>query len=104
MTGVKTRKVAIVWRGDRRARHTAGGADSRFRAIFAALAAEGLAPEPAIYAEDFTGEVRTQLLGVASAVAFVDPVSAGARRQSLDAMLRDVAAHNVLFSAHPDVV
>lgn len=104
MTGVQARRIAIVWRGDRQARDTATGADSRLKAIFSALATEGLVPEPAVYHEDFADEVRAQLLGTAAALVFVDPVSGGTRRHALDALLRDVAANNVLVSAHPDVI
>ena len=71
MTGVPTPRVAIVWRGDRQARDAATGAGSRFKAIFTALATEGLAPEPAVYDESFANEVREQLLGVAAVLVFV---------------------------------
>lgn len=98
------RRVAVVWRGDRQARATATGAGSRLKAIFAALAAEGLSPEPAVYGEDFADEVKAQLAGVAAALVFVDPVSGGARRETLDALLREVALRDVLVSAHPDVI
>ncbi len=104
MSDAQTRRIAVVWRGDRQARDTATGADSRLRAIFTALRAENLTPEPAVYHEDFADEVRAQLLAVAAVLVFVDPVSNGARRQALDALLRDVAANNVLVSAHPDII
>lgn len=97
-------KVAIVWRGDRRARTTATGESSRLRAIFAALAAAGFAPEPAVYDEGFAEDVRAQLLSAAAVLVFVDPLSGGARRYALDALLREVAAAGVLVSAHPDVI
>jgi hypothetical protein len=97
-------KVAIVWRGDKRARDTATGESSRLKAIFAALADAGFAPEPAVYDESFADLLRDQLLAVDAVLVFVDPVSAGARRTALDALLRMVAARGVFVSAHPDVI
>lgn len=97
-------KVAIVWRGDWQARDTTTGESSRLKAIFAALTAEGFAPEPAVYDESFAGEVRAQLLGVAAALVFVDPLANGRRRYALDDLLREVADAGVLVSAHPDVI
>lgn len=97
-------KIAIVWRGDRQARETATAENSRLKSIFAALTAAGFAPEPAVYNEDFADEVRAQLLGAAAVLVFVDPLSTGARRYALDALLREVAAAGVLVSAHPDVI
>lgn len=104
MSGDGPRRVAIVWRGDRAARDAATGEDSRLRAIFAALADEGFAPEPAVYSEAFADEVRDQLLGVEAALVFVDPVSGGARRRGLDALLRGAADLGVFVSGHPDVL
>src|SRR5262249_38778679 len=60
--------------------------------------------EPAVYADDMVDEVRTQLLGVAGVLVWVDPISDGRTRAVLDPMLREVAARGVWVSAHPDVI
>ena len=97
-------KIAIVWRGDREARSTATPENTRLRAIFAALAAEGFAPEPAVFAEEVVDEVRAQLLGAKGVLVFVDPLSNGRTRDVLDPLLREVAARGVWVSAHPDTI
>src|SRR4051812_18188247 len=97
-------KVAVVWRGDAQARAEAQPETSRLKAIFEALERQGIAAEPAVWSEDLTGEVRTQLLGMDGVLVWVDPISTatGERRGVLDALLREVAAKGVLVSAHPD--
>jgi hypothetical protein len=97
-------KIAIVWRGDREARSTATPENTRLKAIFAALSAEGFAPEPAVFAEEFADEVREQLLAAKGVLVFVDPLSNGRARDVLDPLLREVAARGVWVSAHPDTI
>lgn len=97
-------RVAVVWRGDVQARAAVSAESSRLTAIFAALEAEGLAPEPAVYGEDCEAEFRAQLLDVDAALVWVDPVSNGLRRQGLDAILREACLAGVLVSGHPDVI
>jgi len=97
-------KVAIVWRGPARERGRVRLADTRFAAIAHALADAGFSPEPCIYDEPAGAEVRSQLLGAAAALVFVNPLQDGRRRYELDAILRDVAHAGVRVSAHPDVV
>lgn len=97
-------KVAVVWRGDREMRVQARGETSRLKAIFEALARQGLQAEPAVYSEAFAEEVRDQLLGMDGVLVWVDPISAGARRDALDDLLREVAASGVFVSTHPRVI
>ena len=97
-------QVALVWRGEARERGKVRLVDSRFAAIAHALAQAGLQPEACIYAEEAESAVRAQLLGVAAALVFVNPLQDGRRRYGLDAVLREVAAAGVQVSAHPDVV
>ncbi len=97
-------RVALLWRGDREARAAATPENSRLRAVFEALAAAGVAAEPAVYSEEAIGEVRDQLLGMNGVLVWVDPISGGQDRSRLDALLRDVSAHGVWVSAHPDVI
>ncbi|MBJ7410234.1 MAG: Cj0069 family protein [Phenylobacterium sp.] len=104
MISTHPRRIAVVWRGDRHERETLSGERSRLRAIFEALSAEGLAPEPAIYSEEFASDVREQLLAADAVLVWVNPVASGARRHALDDLLREAAGAGVLVSAHPDVI
>jgi len=45
----KSFKVAILWRGDRKARQAATPQNNRFHRIFEELAAVGIHAEPAVY-------------------------------------------------------
>jgi len=96
-------RVAILWRGDREARRQATAENSRFHQVFAALTAIGIQADPAVYAEEMTDEVRTQLLTVDGVLVWVDPLSDGRSRRELDVLLREVAARGVWVSTHPDV-
>jgi hypothetical protein len=96
--------LAILYPGDRAARDRADPQASRFAALFDAFAAAGVAAQPAIYHDDFVGEVRAQLLGVRGVLVWHNPIESGRTRAVLDAMLRDVAAQGVFVSAHPDTV
>src|SRR5512143_3077409 len=97
--------VAVLWRGDRQARDAARPETSRLKAIFEALERRGMAAQPAVWSEELTGEVRTQLMGVDGVLVWVDPISTatGQRRGALDDLLREVAAAGVFVSTHPDV-
>ncbi|MEO8113622.1 MAG: Cj0069 family protein [Phenylobacterium sp.] len=95
-------RVAVVWRGDRPAR--AAASPGRFKAVFEALARRGIAAEPAVFCEAVAGEVRDQLLAVDGVLVWVDPLSAGLTRRTLDPLLREAADAGVVVSAHPDVI
>jgi hypothetical protein len=97
-------RVAILWRGDAAARQSATPANNRFHAVFAALAAAGIAAEPAVYDEQFADDVREQLLRVDGVLVWVDPIHGGLTRAVLDPMLREVASRGPWVSAHPDVI
>jgi hypothetical protein len=97
-------KVAIVWRGDARARREARLVDSRFATLAHALAEAGLAPEACVYHEAAGQAVKAQLVGCAAALVFVNPLQDGLRRGALDAILREAAAAGVLVSGDPDVI
>ena len=104
MADVKPYKIAIVWRGDRTARRAATPQNNRFRRVFEELAALGIDAEPAVFDEDFAGEMREQLLAADGVLVWVDPLDEGKTRTVLDAILRDVAARGPWVSAHPDVI
>ena len=96
--------VALLYPGDRAARDRANPAESRFVALFDALAAAGIHAEPAIYHDDFADEVREQLSLVALVLVWHNPIESGRRRDRLDAMLQEVAAAGVVVSSHPDTI
>ena len=97
-------RVALLWRGDRQARLNTRPEESRQRAIFEALARRGIQAEPAVYSEDMAGDVRDQLLQMDGVLVWVDPISGGQRRDTLDELLREVSSAGVFVSAHPDVI
>jgi hypothetical protein len=103
MADTKPYRIAILWRGDREAREAATPQNNRFHRIFEELMALGIHAEPAVYDEDFAGEVRAQLLAVDGVLVWVDPLHGGKTRIALDSMLRDVASRGPWVSAHPDV-
>jgi hypothetical protein len=104
VASVKQYRIAVLWRGDRDARQTATPQNNRFYRVFEELAALGIHAEPAIFDEDFAGEVREQLLAVDGVLVWVDPIHGGKTRSVLDAMLRDLASRGPWVSAHPDVI
>ncbi|MBY5714585.1 Cj0069 family protein [Rhizobium leguminosarum] len=97
-------RIAIVWRGDRQARRAATPQNNRFRRIFEELAAVGLAPEPAVFDEEFADEVLEQLRAVDAVLVWVNPLDNGKTRKILDPLLRQVAQAGRFVSAHPDVI
>src|SRR5262252_5167041 len=99
----KSFKVAILWRGDRKARQTATPQNNRFHRIFEELAAVGIYAEPAVYDEEFADEEREQLLNTDGALVWVDPIHQGKTRDALDSLLHWVASRGPWVSAHPDV-
>ena len=104
MTANSQDRVALVWRGDQDARTQASAKTGRLAPVFEALAAEGVAAEPAVYYEEASAEVRAQLLEMDGVLVWVDPISDGRDRTQLDPLLREVAAAGVRVSAHPDVI
>lgn len=97
-------RIALLYPGDRAARERANPAASRFAALFEAFAAAGVVAEPAVWHDDFAGEVARQLRGVQAVLAWCNPIEDGRRRDRLDAVLRDAAGHGVFVSAHPEAV
>jgi hypothetical protein len=97
-------RCALLYPGDRAMRERADPAESRFAALFDALAAAGVNAEPAVYHDDFADEVEVQLQGCACVLVWCNPIEQGRRRDRLDAMLRRVAARGVGVSAHPDAI
>jgi hypothetical protein len=97
-------RVAIVWRGDRETRRTATPQNNRYHRIFEELQTVGLAPEPAVFDEEFAGEFLAQLFQVDAVLVWVNPLDDGKTRTVLDRLLRKVAETGRFVSAHPGVV
>src|SRR6516165_5981566 len=97
-------RIAILWRGDEAERRSASPETSRFKAVFAALADVGVDAEPVVYEDDVVDTVRAQLATFEGVLVWVNPIHEGRKRANLDALLREVAAHGVWVSAHPDVI
>lgn len=97
-------RVALLYPGDRAARERSDPAQSRFTALFEALAAAGVHAEPAVYHDDFSDEVAQQLRRVDAVLVWCNPIEGGRRRDRLDALLRDAASAGVFVSAHPDTI
>jgi hypothetical protein len=97
-------RIALLYPGDREARLRSSPEESRFAPLFNAIEQLGGQPEPAIYHDEFCDEVRSQLLNAHAVLVWVNPIEGEHDRSVLDAMLRDVAAHGVFVSTHPDVI
>ena len=105
MSNARPYRVAILWRGDRAARQSTTSQNNRFHRVFEELAAVGIEAEPAVFDEEFVGEVHEQLLDADGVLVWVDPLHQGVKtRTALDPLLRRVAAHGPLVSAHPDTI
>jgi rhodanese-related sulfurtransferase len=96
--------LALLYPGDRAMRERADPSESRFAALFAACADAGIRAEPAVYHDDFAGEVAAQLRRVDAVLVWCNPIEGGRRRDRLDALLREVADAGVFVSAHPDTI
>jgi len=96
-------KLALVWRGDPETRRQATPKNNRWHKIFAALAAQNIHAEPAVYCEELADELRAQLLQVDGVLVWVNPIQDGRQRFELDAMLREIASRGIWVSTHPDV-
>jgi hypothetical protein len=101
MTSDSKPRIALLWRGERQAPGAPPAPNNRLLPIFEALAAEGVAAEPAPYSEEAVDDMRAQLLRVDGVLVWVDPLSAGLDRSQLDPLLREVAVAGVWVSAHP---
>jgi hypothetical protein len=97
-------QIGILWRGDEAERRSAEPETSRFKAIFAALANLGVIAVPIVYEDDVADAVRAQLAVLEGVLVWVNPIHEGRNRTKLDALLRQIAAHGVWVSSHPDVI
>ncbi len=96
--------VAVVFRGDADLRRSATPANTRLAPVFTALAQGGLSAVPAVYSDEWAGEVRDQLLAARGVLVWVDPVAGDGDRSVLDGILREVSDAGVWVAAHPEVI
>lgn len=97
-------RVAILWRGNEEERRSASAENSRFKAVFAALADVGIQAKPVVYEDDSINAVRAELEMLDGILVWVNPIHDGRNRAQLDALLREVATKGTWVSAHPDVI
>jgi hypothetical protein len=90
-------------RGDR-----ADPVDARTKVVLGPLSRAledlGATTELIIYADDARDEVREQLRSLDGVLVWINPIHDGANRAGVDALLREIAAHGIWVSAHPDVI
>ena len=96
--------VALLYPGDRAMRDRSDPAESRFAALFEAFSRAGVAAVPAVYNDAFAGEVESQMRDCALVLVWCNPIEDGRRRDQLDALLRRVADHGTVVSAHPETI
>src|SRR5947208_2991749 len=97
-------RVALLSPGDREARNSSTLEEHRLHGVAEALRQIGVAPELAVYADEFVDEVRDQLRRVNGVLVWVNPIEQGRDRSVLDAMLQQVADEGVFVSAHPRAI
>ncbi|MFO1328091.1 MAG: Cj0069 family protein [Rubrivivax sp.] len=97
-------RIALLYPGDRAMRERADPAESRFAALFQALADAGVQAEPAVWHDDFADEVQAQLARLDGVLVWCNPIEGGRRRDRLDALLRTLAAQGLAVSTHPDTI
>ena len=97
-------RIAILYPGNYRDRTDATTENNRFADLFHAFANKGIHAEPAVYHDDFSADVRHQLMQVDAVLVWVNPIQDGRNRSVLDAMLREIAAAGIFVSAHPDII
>ena len=102
-TNIKGR-VAILYPGDQEIRKNATPDNNRLAPMFRALADVGLQAEPVVYHDDFSEEVRPQLMAADAVLVWMNPIQDGHDRSILDPMLREVAAAGIFVSTHPDII
>jgi hypothetical protein len=99
-----TMKLALLWPRDAPKWNAATPREYRLNRVFEELAALGIEPVAALYADDVVDQVRAQLFACDGVLVWVDPLFAGQNRTLLDALLREIASKGVWVSAHPDVI
>jgi hypothetical protein len=101
---MKVGRVALLWRADSQTVIATAPEDTRLRHLFAALKAAGIEAEASIFSEETVDTVRTQLESCDGVLAWVNPLSNGKTRATLDGLLRELDSRGVWVSAHPETI
>lgn len=94
--------MALVRRGDPAAPPAPLTRD--FSRLFEELAARNIEARLVLYSDDRAGALRDELLTFDGVVVWVNPVAEEGDRSTLDPLLRDLSAHGVWVSTHPDII
>jgi len=98
-------KVALLWRGDPDAViERPSPQNNRLYPLFNAFADLNVLAEPVVYSDEAVQNVYGRLLHFDGVLVWVDPITEGQDRSTLDSMLKDISAQGVWVSAHPDVI
>lgn len=97
-------RIGLLYPGDAAQRRRSDPHESRFGALFEALAAAGLPARPVVYADDWADQLLDELRGLRLLLVWHNPIEQGRPRTRLDALLRELAEAGVQVSAHPDAV
>ena len=100
----KTNRVALMWRGNPRTPDMPTHYEARLQPVSDALCRAGFSPEGVVYFDEQSTFVRERLVACAAVLVWINPLADGHDRSVVDEVLRDVAAHGVWVSAHPDVI
>lgn len=98
------RRIALIWRGDPRAPLSPTRYAERLAPVAAALVAAGFDVDPFAWFDDAADAALERLFGCDGALAWINPLSDGADRRSVDRVLRSAAMRGVWIGAHPDVI
>jgi len=93
-------RIGLLWRQNA----SAETERARLQPIFTALAELHVDAVAVLYSDDTVAAVRDQLLRLDGVLVWVDPLSYGQDRATLDALLVEVAAQGVWVSARPEVI
>lgn len=96
-------RIALLWRGDWRTPPPAPQ-ETRHKLLFEAFTAQGACAEAVHYDDAHAAEIRAYLSAYDGVLVWVDPLSEGRTRETLDPLLRDLARAGVWVSAHPDTI
>ena len=106
---LKTREnapmVALLWRGNPAAvieRPTPQ--NNRLYPLFNAFAELNALAEPVVYSNKSVQDVYGRLLHFDGVLVWVDPITEGQDRSTLDPMLKELSSRGVWVSAHPDMI
>jgi hypothetical protein len=97
-------RVAAVFRGAPDTPVSQVRNHARLLPIFDAFIGAGVEVAPVLFNEALSAELRLRLSSFDGVLVWVDPITVDGDRETLDAVLRDVAARGPWVSAHPDTI